>query len=158
MRAKSVSITELPPSPDAERHSRMIKYAVTQAIRVMCIVAVVLIHGWWALIPAVGAIFLPYFAVVAANNVRRSGTATVQRPGSIVPVRPSVPNGPESRSASAKPPLGARLRAAWVRPIGASTGEIPASIPRSGSKSGSPATFTATTSLATWRREVFPCS
>ena len=90
MRPKSVSITELPPSPDAERHSRMIKYAITQAIRVVCIVAVVLIHNWWALIPAAGAVFLPYFAVVAANNVRRSGTTTVQRPGAIVPITPAT--------------------------------------------------------------------
>ena len=89
MSSKSVSITELPPSPDAERHSRMIKYAIAQGIRVLCIVAVFFVHGWWVLIPAAGAIFLPYFAVVAANNVRRGGSTTVQRPGAIVPVSPS---------------------------------------------------------------------
>jgi hypothetical protein len=89
MRPKSASITELPPSPDAERHSRMIKYAITQAIRVLCIIAILLVPGWWRLIPAAGAVFLPYFAVVAANNVRRTGTATVQRPGAIVPITPA---------------------------------------------------------------------
>lgn len=88
MRTKSVSITEVPPSPDAERHSRMIKYAVTQAIRVICIVACLLVHGWWILIPAAGAIFLPYFAVVVANNARQRPRTVVQRPGSIVPVSP----------------------------------------------------------------------
>lgn len=93
MRAKSVSITELPPSPDAERHSRMIKYAVAQGIRVLCIIAVFFVPGWWVLIPAAGAIFLPYFAVVAANNVRRGGSTVVQRPGAIVPVAPSSSNG-----------------------------------------------------------------
>ncbi|HEU0206759.1 MAG TPA: DUF3099 domain-containing protein [Pseudolysinimonas sp.] len=50
-------------------------------------------HGWWVLIPAAGAVFLPYFAVVAANNVRRGGPAVVQRPGAIVPVTPSSSNG-----------------------------------------------------------------
>jgi len=93
MRAKSVSITELPPSPDAERHSRMLKYAIAQGIRVLCIVAVFFVHGWWVLIPAAGAVFLPYFAVVAANNVRRGGRAEVQRPGAIVPVSPAPSNG-----------------------------------------------------------------
>lgn len=93
MRAKTVSITELPPSPDAERHSRMIKYAIAQAIRVLCIVAVFFVHGWWVLIPAAGAVFLPYFAVVAANNVRRGGPAVVQRPGAIVPVSTAPSNG-----------------------------------------------------------------
>ncbi|HEY4152474.1 MAG TPA: DUF3099 domain-containing protein [Pseudolysinimonas sp.] len=86
MRTKPATITELPPSPDAERHSRMIKYAIAQGIRVLCIVAVFFVPGWWVLIPAAGAIFLPYFAVVAANNVRRGPSTTVQRPGSIVPV------------------------------------------------------------------------
>src|SRR5471030_1181648 len=88
MRAKSVSITELPPSPDAERHSRMIKYAIAQGIRVLCIVAVFFVHGWWVLIPAAGAIFLPYVAVVAANNVRQRPGSVVHRPGAIVPVTP----------------------------------------------------------------------
>ncbi len=93
MRPKSVSITELPPSPDAERHSRMIKYAITQGIRVLCIIAVFLVPGWWALIPAAGAVFLPYFAVVAANNVKHAASTTVQRPGAIVPVAPAQTTG-----------------------------------------------------------------
>ena len=101
MRAKSVSITELPPSPDAERHSRMIKYAIAQGIRVLCIVAVFFVPGWWVLIPAAGAIFLPYFAVVAANNVQHRGGTVVQRPGAIVPVAPAAPSAsPSAASAS----------------------------------------------------------
>ena len=88
MRTKPVTITELPPSPDAERHSRMIKYAIAQGIRVLCIVAVFFVPGWWVLIPAAGAVFLPYFAVVAANNVRRGPSTMVQRPGSVVPAAP----------------------------------------------------------------------
>jgi hypothetical protein len=93
MRAKSVPITELPPSPDAERHSRMIQYAITQGIRVLCIVAVFFVPGWWALIPAAGAIFLPYFAVVAANNVKQAGSTSVRRPGAIVRAAAPSPNG-----------------------------------------------------------------
>ena len=88
MRAKSASITSLPPSPDAERRIRMIKYSVAMGIRVLCIIAVVIVPGWWRLIPAAGAIFLPYFAVVIANNVRTEA-GEVERPGAVVPVRPS---------------------------------------------------------------------
>ncbi|MEO6114972.1 MAG: DUF3099 domain-containing protein [Pseudolysinimonas sp.] len=94
MRAKSVSITELPPSPDAERHSRMIKYAIAQGIRVLCIIAILLVPGWWRLIPAAGAVFLPYFAVVAANNVKHGGSTVVERPGAILPVG----RAPENRT------------------------------------------------------------
>ena len=85
MRNKSVSITELPPSPDAERHSRMIKYAITQAIRLACVIlCFVLPVSWWTLLPAAGAVFLPYFAVVAANSVQQRARPVVQRPGAIV--------------------------------------------------------------------------
>ena len=94
MRTKSMSITELPPSPDAERRSRMIKYAVTQAIRVVCILAIFLVPDWWRLIPAAGAVFLPYFAVVVANSVQQNPRPTVARPGSIVPVNRADSNGP----------------------------------------------------------------
>jgi Protein of unknown function (DUF3099) len=102
MRAKSVSITELPPSPDAERHSRMIKYAIAQGVRVLCIVAIFFVPGAWALIPAAGAIFLPYVAVVAANNVRQNSGTVVERPGAIVPATPSVaPSAAPSAASSA---------------------------------------------------------
>lgn len=76
----------------------MIKYAVAQGVRVLCIVAVFFVHGWWVLIPAAGAIFLPYFAVVAANNVRQSPGTTVLRPGAIVPVAPSTRSASSSET------------------------------------------------------------
>ncbi len=85
MRAKPASITALPPSPDAERRTRMIKYSIAMTIRVLCIVAVVIVPGWWRLIPAVGAVFLPYFAVVIANNARTEA-GEVERPGAIAPI------------------------------------------------------------------------
>ena len=88
MRAKPASITALPPSPDAERRIRMIKYSIAMGVRVLCIIAVVIVPGWWRLIPALGAVFLPYFAVVIANTVRTE-PAEVERPGAVVPVRPA---------------------------------------------------------------------
>ncbi|GAA2084514.1 hypothetical protein GCM10009840_21720 [Pseudolysinimonas kribbensis] len=84
--AKTVSITELPPSPDHERHMRMIKYAVAMTVRVICLIAVLFVPGWWRLIPAIAAAALPYFAVVIANNVHTDRAAAVERPGGIVPV------------------------------------------------------------------------
>ena len=83
--AKTASITELPPSPDHERHVRMLKYAVAMTVRVICIILVVVIPGWWRIIPGIGAVFLPYFAVVVANNVRTRAAAPMERPGSLVP-------------------------------------------------------------------------
>ena len=94
MRTKPTAITELPPSPDADRRARMIRYSVAMGIRMVCIVLCVVIPDWWRLIPAVGAIVLPYFAVVIANNASRRVTGPVQRPGSVVPVTPVAAAAP----------------------------------------------------------------
>lgn len=86
MRTKPTAITELPSSPDEERHGRMIRYSLAMGIRVVCIVIVIIVPDWWRILPAIGAIVLPYFAVVIANNASRRLAGPVLRPGSIVPV------------------------------------------------------------------------
>jgi hypothetical protein len=82
--AKTASITELPPSPEHERHTRMIKYAIAMSIRVVCLILVFVVPGWWRVIPGIAVVVLPYFAVVVANNVRTQVTTRVQRPGALV--------------------------------------------------------------------------
>jgi hypothetical protein len=79
------SITSLPESPDAGRHRRMIQYGVAMGIRVLCVIACFFVHGWWLFVPIVGAVVLPYIAVVLANVGQQEGE-TVLRPGSVVPV------------------------------------------------------------------------
>ena len=89
------SATSLPPSPDAERKVRMLKYTIAMVIRLICfLVAAVFARqlGWWILIPIAGAVLLPYIAVVLANTVVQSKVTDVERPGSIVPMsRPHTP-------------------------------------------------------------------
>lgn len=81
------SVTSLQDSPDADRRSRMIKYSAAMGIRLACIGACFLVSGWWLLLPALGAIFLPYFAVVTANSVsKKSRVGIPLRPGSILPL------------------------------------------------------------------------
>jgi hypothetical protein len=86
MRTKPTAITELPQSPDEERRSRMIRYTVAMGIRLVCIVLALVVPDWWRVIPIIGAIALPYVAVVIANNVRSTPSASVARPGAVVPV------------------------------------------------------------------------
>jgi predicted cobalt transporter CbtA len=62
------SATSVPASPDADRAHRMKVYTIAMLIRTACVVLIVLVEGWWIWLFAVGAIFLPYFAVVIANN------------------------------------------------------------------------------------------
>ncbi|WP_067876341.1 DUF3099 domain-containing protein [Agromyces aureus] len=88
---KQQSITSLPPSPEAERRSRMIRYSIAMAIRLLCIFAMLFVQGWWLAVCAVGAIVLPYIAVVLANVSGPGLGGAVERPGTIVPVSGSTP-------------------------------------------------------------------
>jgi hypothetical protein len=98
MRAQAMktqqTITTLPMSPHDDRRSRMLKYTITMSIRVVCVLLLFVVHGWWLLPVALGAVLLPYIAVVVANNVSGGTPNSVERPGGIVvvsrPVRPTV--------------------------------------------------------------------
>ncbi|QEO15961.1 DUF3099 domain-containing protein [Agromyces intestinalis] len=67
MKSQQHTITSLPPSPEEERRARMVKYTIAMSIRVVCIVLMLFVQGWWLAVFAAGAIFLPYIAVVLAN-------------------------------------------------------------------------------------------
>lgn len=84
MKSSAHTITSLPPSPDAERHKRMIEYGIMMGIRVLCVLACLWVRGWWLLIPAIGAIFLPYFAVVVANAVQVGDGGQIEGTGALV--------------------------------------------------------------------------
>lgn len=63
------SATSLPRAPRDDAHTRMGKYFTMMAIRVVCFMLMVLVqpYGWYTWLFAIGAIFLPYVAVVVAN-------------------------------------------------------------------------------------------
>lgn len=84
MSKKQQSITSLPPSPDEERRGRVIRYAIAMSVRVLCILLAVFLHGWLQIAAIVGAIILPYFAVVIANVKMKQAGAEVVRPGAVV--------------------------------------------------------------------------
>ena len=80
---KQQSITSLPPSPEEDRRRRMIKYSVAMGIRMVCIVLMLFVTGWWLLVCAIGAIVLPYFAVVIATVQAAPTPPEVLRPGGL---------------------------------------------------------------------------
>jgi hypothetical protein len=100
---KQQSITTLPPSPEAERRSRMIKYTIAMSIRVACVFAMLFAKGWWLAVFAAGAIFLPYVAVVLANVSGPTRGSEVLRPGGLVPTTPPADPGGTEREDSAVP-------------------------------------------------------
>jgi predicted tellurium resistance membrane protein TerC len=68
-----MSVTELAESPEDERRRRMTKYTMAMTIRTVCVILIVILPSPWLWLAALGAIFLPYFAVVIANQQSISG-------------------------------------------------------------------------------------
>lgn len=62
------SITNAAQAHSEEMRGRMIKYATAMGIRMVCIVAIFFVDGWFKLIPIIGAVLLPWVAVVIANG------------------------------------------------------------------------------------------
>lgn len=81
--SKRQSATSLELSPDEERSIRMRKYTIAMSVRMLCIVAGVFTSGWLMWVFFGLAIFLPYFAVVLANehgNVPDKSTTKIVAP------------------------------------------------------------------------------
>lgn len=99
-RDQAYVVTEAPLSRGEEIGQRERRYLVMMGIRVVCFVLSVVLFlshvGWLALIPAVGAILLPYFAVVVANS-RRPVTGSGFRPYEpALPERYAPPAGEQA--------------------------------------------------------------
>jgi hypothetical protein len=62
------SITDAGAAHSEEMRQRMIKYAVAMGIRMVCLILVFVVDGWFKILPVIGAVFLPWFAVVIANG------------------------------------------------------------------------------------------
>jgi hypothetical protein len=62
----------------------MRKYTIAMSVRTLCLIALVVVPDWWRYVFGVGAVILPYIAVVLAN-VGSSGAAEPVRPGAVPP-------------------------------------------------------------------------
>jgi cell division septal protein FtsQ len=71
------SVTSIPVSPEEDRDTRFKQYAIAMGIRTVCVVLLVFVEGWALFFVALGAIFLPYFAVVTANSKELGNTSDV---------------------------------------------------------------------------------
>lgn len=74
--SEPVRITSAPISPADEMAGRMRRYLIAMTIRTLCFIGAVVFRDSWAMwVLLVGAIFLPYVAVVLANAVNRRDDA-----------------------------------------------------------------------------------
>jgi hypothetical protein len=91
--AGATNITDARPATSVDMSQRVRRYTVTMAFRTVCfLVAVIFAHGWlqWTLFG--GALFLPYIAVLLANQANVKG---IQRP-----VRRGAPEGAKQLTAA----------------------------------------------------------
>jgi hypothetical protein len=103
-RHEAYLVTEARQPRAAEISQRERRYLVMMGIRVLCFVVTVIMFvnhaGWLTVIPAVGAIALPYFAVVVANTRRPGGSDGFRPYQPRLPERYVPPEGSASRSGS----------------------------------------------------------
>ena len=91
------SVTSAPESRTADQARRLKQYLLTMGIRTACFVLLVVIHHPVRWVFAAGAVFLPFFAVVAANAVRPRVA------GRVRPVLPVVDETPQLTQAPFEP-------------------------------------------------------
>ena len=91
-------VTEAAPSRSDDIAYRERRYLIMMAFRVGCFILTVALSaagaGWFAAIPAVGALVIPYFAVVFANGGREpNSTRGFRAYEPNLPQRYSPPSG-----------------------------------------------------------------
>ncbi|MGP7997447.1 MAG: DUF3099 domain-containing protein [Streptosporangiaceae bacterium] len=101
-------VTEAQPSLSADIAARQRRYLIMMGIRIACFVLTIALFaagaGWFAAIPAVGAIAIPYFAVVIANGGRElASTRGFQEYQPPLPARYTLP-GQAGWPAGTQPP------------------------------------------------------
>lgn len=62
-------VTSVGETPAEERSQRMRAYYIAMILRLLCVASLAFVRGWWIAIPALGAILLPYFAVMIGNAI-----------------------------------------------------------------------------------------
>lgn len=67
--AQQYDVTSVGVNPADDRAHRMRMYFIAMSLRVLCIVSLFWVRGFWIVIAALGAVLLPYFAVLIANAV-----------------------------------------------------------------------------------------
>lgn len=78
--SKEYRVTSAGVSAAEDRAHRMRMYFVAMALRVACVVSLFWVHGWWIILPAVGTVVLPWFAVMVGNAVAQSTDQEVDAP------------------------------------------------------------------------------
>lgn len=107
------SATSLPRAPRADATARSTTYLVMMGIRIACLLAMILVtpYGWYSWLFAVGAVALPYIAVVIANVGQDTKAVEAERPDRMLPAAVAASGSAQTqgviRVTESAPPHGA---------------------------------------------------
>lgn len=76
----SYRVTSAGVNPTEDRAHRMRMYFIAMTLRLACVLSLFWVSGWWIVFPVVGAIALPWFAVMVGNAVAYGGEQDVSTP------------------------------------------------------------------------------
>lgn len=88
------TITGAQQGTSVEQEPRVGKYLISMGIRTVCVIAAVFVPGWPRWLFIVGAVGLPYIAVVIANAGMERSSRNVIRPEAPQIGLPSEPTTP----------------------------------------------------------------
>lgn len=108
---QTFNVTSAGISAERDRVHRMKVYFIIMSIRVVSVLSLLVLRGWWLLLAIIGGVVLPYIAVMIANvpNRRAEQTPDQPEPAALTTVRneegtPSPPiiivDGPVNRRSS----------------------------------------------------------
>ncbi|UOQ58483.1 DUF3099 domain-containing protein [Leucobacter allii] len=78
--AENYSVTSAGVNPAEDRAHRMRMYFIAMSLRVVCVLSLIWVRGWWVLLAAAGAVILPWFAVLVGNAVAHGGERAPEAP------------------------------------------------------------------------------
>lgn len=76
----SYRVTSAGVNPAEDRAHRMRMYFIAMTLRLACVLSLFWVKGWWVIIPAIGAVVFPWFAVMVGNAVAHGGEEEVAVP------------------------------------------------------------------------------
>lgn len=62
------SISNAAVAHSEDMHKRMVQYGLAMGIRLVCLILIFVVDGWFKILMVAGAVFLPWIAVVIANG------------------------------------------------------------------------------------------
>lgn len=91
--SKEYRVTSAGASAAEDRAHRMRMYFIAMTLRVLCVVSLFWVHGWWIVIPVVGSVVFPWFAVMVGNAVAQNTRDEIDAPE---PLELLAPDSPEA--------------------------------------------------------------